>query len=50
MIINNLKGITNKKEIGDYEEGVYMMKYNEVSIKKDLEKLIQKSLNEKLRI
>lgn len=50
MIINNLKGIPNDKQTGNYKEGVYMMKYNEVSIKKDLEKLIQKSLNEKLRI
>lgn len=50
MIINNLKGIPNDNQIGNYKEGVYMLKYNEVSIKKDLEKLIQKSLNEKLRI
>jgi carbamoyl-phosphate synthase large subunit len=32
MILNNLKGVENKKQIGCYEEGVYMMKYNEVKI------------------
>lgn len=32
-IINNLNGIANKANIGAYEEGVYMMKYNEVMIK-----------------
>ena len=36
LIVNNLKGIPNKKNIGNYEEGVYMMKYNEVCIRKDL--------------
>lgn len=34
MIRNNLQGIANEKHIGEYEEGVYMMKYNEVKIKK----------------
>lgn len=34
MIRNNLQGIANQKHIGQYEEGVYMMKYNEVKIKK----------------
>ena len=34
LILNNLKGIKNKKNIGAYEEGVYMMKYNEVKIKR----------------
>ncbi len=38
MILNNLKGIVNQKNIGAYEEGIYMMKYNEVMIKKGLEK------------
>jgi carbamoyl-phosphate synthase large subunit len=33
MIINNLKGIPNDKQIGNYEEGVYMMKYNEVLVR-----------------
>lgn len=32
-IVNNLKGISNKPEIGNYREDVYMMKYNEISIK-----------------
>ena len=36
LILNNLSGNTNKKNIGNYEDGVYMMKYNEVKIvKKD---------------
>ena len=32
MILENLKGNANEKRIGDYEEGIYMMKYNEVKI------------------
>jgi len=34
MILENLCGRENQKNIGIYEEGIYMMKYNEVSIKK----------------
>lgn len=34
MIVNNLKGVINEKNIGTYEEGIYMMKYNEVSVRK----------------
>ena len=34
LILNNLNGIANKKSIGAYEEGIYMMKYNEVKIVK----------------
>ncbi len=34
LIINNLNGVANNKCIGDYDDGVYMMKYNEVLIKK----------------
>lgn len=34
LIENNLKGIENIENIGNYEEGVYMMKYNEIAIKK----------------
>lgn len=34
LILNNLEGKENKAEIGAYEENVYMMKYNEVSIRK----------------
>jgi len=33
MIKNNLEGIINKKKIGDYKDGVYMMKYGAVMIK-----------------
>lgn len=33
MILNNLSGKANEKSIGAYEEGVYMMKYNEVCIR-----------------
>ncbi len=34
LILNNLKGKANSRHIGAYEEGIYMMKYNEVMIKK----------------
>lgn len=34
LIENNLKGIENQPNIGCYDEGVYMMKYNEIAIKK----------------
>lgn len=34
MIENNFKGISNLKSIGDYEDGIYMMKYSDVVIKK----------------
>lgn len=34
LILNNLNGVVNKKNIGAYDEGVYMMKYNEVCIKR----------------
>lgn len=33
MIVENLNGKVNKKNIGCYEDGIYMMKYNEVCIK-----------------
>ncbi len=33
MILNNLKKIKNTESIGDYEEGIYMMKYNEVLVR-----------------
>ena len=32
MIINNVKGQANEKKIGQYDEEVYMMKYNEIKI------------------
>ena len=34
LIVENLKGNINTPSIGNYEEGVYMMKYSEVMIKK----------------
>lgn len=34
-IINNLKGITNKPEIGNYEENIYMMKHDTVMMKRE---------------
>lgn len=34
LIQNNIHGIANTPTIGNYEEGVYMMKYNEVMIRK----------------
>ena len=32
MIINNIEGVQNEPQIGNYDEGIYMMKYNEVKI------------------
>lgn len=34
LILENLKGNANKKNIGAYDEGIYMMKYNEIKIKR----------------
>lgn len=34
LILNNLKGKVNMKNIGAYDEGICMMKYNEVRILK----------------
>ena len=34
LILNNLQGIVNEKNIGAYDDGIYMMKYNEVKIVK----------------
>lgn len=33
MILNNLQGKVNEKHIGAYDEGIYMMKYNEVKVR-----------------
>ena len=33
LILENLKGNANKKHIGNYDEGVTMMKYNEIMIR-----------------
>ena len=35
-ILRNLEGQTNDKNIGEYEEGIYMMKYNEVMVRKQI--------------
>jgi len=32
LIVNNLNGVANTPNVGRYEEGIYMMKYNEVKI------------------
>ncbi|MBP3271945.1 MAG: ATP-grasp domain-containing protein [Ruminococcus sp.] len=34
LILNNLNGIINEKNIGAYDDGIYMMKYNEIKIVK----------------
>lgn len=34
LILNNLNGGINKKQIGEYQEGISMMKYNEVLTRK----------------
>ena len=34
LIVNNLAGKANQKTVGAYDEGIYMMKYNEIMIKK----------------
>jgi carbamoyl-phosphate synthase large subunit len=34
LILNNLRGEVNEKHIGAYEEGIYMMKYNDIKIVK----------------
>lgn len=36
LIQNNIHGIVNEKRLGAYDEGVYMMKYNEVAIRRSL--------------
>ncbi len=37
MILNNLNGIVNENKIGQYDEGIHMMKYNEVKIIKNIQ-------------
>lgn len=34
LILNNLNGKANEKNVGVYDDGVYMMKYNEIMVKK----------------
>lgn len=36
LIVENLKGNVNEKHIGAYEEGIYMMKYNEICTREGL--------------
>lgn len=36
LICNNLSGIANRPVIGDYEDNVVMMKYNEISVRKEV--------------
>lgn len=36
LIINSINNIENKSEIGNYEENIYMMKYNEIKIVKNI--------------
>ena len=36
LILNNLAGKVNEKNIGAYDEGIYMMKYNEVKVLRGL--------------
>lgn len=33
LIDNNIRGITNDRKIGIYDDGIYMMKYNEVMVR-----------------
>ena len=37
LILNNLNGVVNKKNIGCYDDNIYMMKYNEVKIVKGID-------------
>lgn len=34
LIINNLQGRVNDQKIGNYEENIYMMKYNEIMVRR----------------
>lgn len=34
LIINNLEGRVNDRRIGNYEENIYMMKYNEIMVRR----------------
>ena len=31
-ILNNMEGKANSRDIGTYDDGIYMMKYNEVKM------------------
>jgi len=45
MIINNVSGRINSDVIGGYDEGIYMMKYNEVGIYRGNKKILVKMTN-----
>ncbi len=34
LILNNLRGVANAVNIGEYDDDIYMMKYNEIAIKR----------------
>ncbi len=36
LILNNLNGVANEKNIGAYEDDIYMMKYNEMKVLHDV--------------
>lgn len=36
LVVENLKGNVNKKQIGNYRDGIYMMKYSEIKIEEFL--------------
>lgn len=40
LIMENLHGRANPKNVGTYEEGIYMMKYNEVKMRKQEELIV----------
>ncbi|MCM1551804.1 MAG: ATP-grasp domain-containing protein [Butyrivibrio sp.] len=37
LIVNNLRGAANAPRIGDYQEGIHMMKYSEVMIRAEVQ-------------
>lgn len=44
MIVNNLEGNVNQENVGNYQEDVYMMKYNEVMIMKKRKKKMRSNV------
>ena len=44
MIVNNLEGNVNQENVGNYQENVYMMKYNEVMIMKKRKKKMRSNV------
>ena len=45
LILNNLKGIANEKHIGYYDDGIYMMKYNEIVVINGLRSINENSFS-----